>query len=147
MENTDQDDQPMIGLAYSQELRGMTFNRHKEHSKRIEMLCIFDCGDDYMGVYLVEIHLTVYFKLVHFILCRLCINQLSLKMEKVVGAVSKGLERENNSFFHPGNPKRKRDPAYTIQLLEIFENETEEIFDFLIIKKLYLDAWRFGNLL
>ena len=69
-----------LGLAYSQELKGITFNWHKEHSKRIEMFCIFDCGDDYMGVYLVEIHLTVYFKLVHFILCRLCINQLSLNM-------------------------------------------------------------------
>ena len=61
--------------------------------------------------------------------------------------LSKGLDRENNLFFHPGNPKRKRPYLYYIQLLVIFENETEEIFDSLIIKKLYLDAWRFGNLL
>lgn len=57
-----------------------------------------------------RIHLTVYFKLVHFILCRLCINQLSLKMwlEKFIGAVSKGLDGENtpSSIWKPQEEKR-----------------------------------------
>lgn len=62
-----------------------------------------------MGVRFVKTHLAVYFKLVHFILCRLCVNQLSLKihMVKVVDALSKGLDTENGSFPRPATPRGK----------------------------------------
>lgn len=85
-----------------------------------------------MGVRFVKTHLAVYFKLVHFILCRVCVNQLSLKihMVKVVDVLSKGLDRENGSFPRPATPRgRETLPLVhkllqTYQLLEIFENET-----------------------
>ena len=34
-----------------------------------------NCGDDFMGVYICQIHKIVYFKYIQFIICQLCLKK------------------------------------------------------------------------
>lgn len=85
----------------------MTFKGHKRIFWGDRNDLYFYC-DDYMSVYICQSHLTVYLKLVHFILCRLYINQLNLKiwMEKVVDTISRDwIESTTPSILE--TPRRK----------------------------------------
>lgn len=97
-------------LAWGQELRELTFKGHKRAFWSDKNVLYFDCDDDYMSKYICQ-NLSVYLNLLHFISCSLYINQPDLKicMGRGVDIVCKGLPRENNSFFLPGDTNRKTD--------------------------------------
>lgn len=108
-------------------VKGDDFKMDKEHSKVIEMSYIIILDGDYMGIYLVKTYLCILSLRISFFVDYASIN-LKIWMENVGKFASKGLDRENPSFLHPG---RKGDPLpvvhqviHTCQSLDLFESKT-----------------------